>query len=839
MEDLEAQTGGSAASSTDNLALSTFSSPTSSTAPDPADDDDDQEDVSAPLLPQYTSKDPAEGVKPLGRLLRLAGFLLLFFFAVIVWYLLLLAEKAPVFFTLALPPLNSTEREDLLAPTRDFLRDPSTVNTGVIPFSSLAYSPLYRPSPLQHPLTTFDWPSPSCLEQYVATGELCSEAEKYWTGERAPKLDVMWTWVNGSSAEPMAEWRKKVSDEVGRSKRAKRFVVETTRKIWRRAAGASVVRHFREHDELRFSIRSILSCLPLSALSTLHIVASDTPAYSPYSPPTDSASNTTFDSLTTRLAQVPHWANLARLEFPGVELGMQRGGPSLKLHPPSELFKTPAEGNEETVEEAEEGAREWQNRVLPSFNSLAYESQLANLQTSAPTALYLNDDFFLMQSLTYTDVASPFSGLVFRMQRDLLVGGVSPADTHDDGDGEWRGLGYTAWLLDQRFGKRRRPYLIHVAKTFSPALMREMQQVWINELTATAAARFRGKAPSEAVALFLFTMYTIEKHREALLWSFLVARSDPDRSGTYSPSERQSLLSSLGISLPSISRQLETRLPVFSPSRLSLSSLPAARSFTGLPEAKQTSLEFSSMDGYAFVAMDEGMRDFHQRKGGWPDFSPPSSSDGKEDKGEKQPICTLDLQACFGDGFFSHSPSSPLVGEDETEIDVSSTFKRIAFEQPQCGDCLICLLLSQSGERGLEAFLPPFSSEDGNEEERAEGEEVRAEAIALDGTRWEELEFSPGLEGEGSLRRRAATFIHRYSYSIGSSPASFQSLKYGGAALSMRLSSLSSNPENRPALLALNDDFTFSNEASAKDANRRMKEWFEEVWPEKSPWEAD
>lgn len=157
----------------------------------------------------------------------------------------------------------------------------------------------------------------------------------------------------------------------------------------------------------------------------------------------------------------------------------------LVVHPHSQLFRTPEKS--QNVELAEAEAREWQAGVLPSFNrfvslslvdrqtsrltvlidSLAIESQLANLETS-PTALYLNDDFFIMrvrqhctypyalistdffhviQDLSMSDIDSPLSGPVFRMQRDLLVGAVDPKDTHDDPDGEWRGLGYSAWLL--------------------------------------------------------------------------------------------------------------------------------------------------------------------------------------------------------------------------------------------------------------------------------------------------------------------------------------------------------------------------------------------------------
>lgn len=103
--------------------------------------------------------------------------------------------------------------------------------------------------------------------------------------------------------------------------------------------------------------------------------------------------------------------------------------------------------------------------MLIVVRSLAIESQLANLDDAADTIVSLNDDFFILQvrpslaipeseltkcssqDLFVCDVSSPLTGPVFRMQRDLLVSGVAPKDIRADPDGEWRGLGYTNWLL--------------------------------------------------------------------------------------------------------------------------------------------------------------------------------------------------------------------------------------------------------------------------------------------------------------------------------------------------------------------------------------------------------
>lgn len=96
-------------------------------------------------------------------------------------------------------------------------------------------------------------------------------------------------------------------------------------------------------------------------------------------------------------------------------------------------------------------------------------------------------DVRLVQELSPSDISSPLTGPVFRFQRDLLVSSVSPESTHDDPDGEWRGLSYSDWLLSQRFGDRKRPYLVHEGKSVSIPMLREVQRVWGDELTAVSA----------------------------------------------------------------------------------------------------------------------------------------------------------------------------------------------------------------------------------------------------------------------------------------------------------------------------------------------------------------
>jgi len=105
-----------------------------------------------------------------------------------------------------------------------------------------------------------------------------------------------------------------------------------------------------------------------------------------------------------RTAQIPHWLDLSTVNFASVP---SKDSPVLRIHPHSELFKT---GNSNEKE-----ALLWRDSVLPSFNSLAIESQLANLDLTSRTAVYLNDDFFLNEVSSLSLLCVVVEVLTFRL----------------------------------------------------------------------------------------------------------------------------------------------------------------------------------------------------------------------------------------------------------------------------------------------------------------------------------------------------------------------------------------------------------------------------------------
>ena len=88
--------------------------------------------------------------------------------------------------------------------------------------------------------------------------------------------------------------------------------------------------------------------------------------------------------------------------------------------------------------------------------------------------------------MSRSDFSSPLFGTVFRMQPDLLVGSSPKGESRKDPEGEWPSLEFSNWLLDQRFGARKRPYLQHFTKAFSSPLLGEVAAIWGEELTGVS-----------------------------------------------------------------------------------------------------------------------------------------------------------------------------------------------------------------------------------------------------------------------------------------------------------------------------------------------------------------
>ncbi|KAJ7100361.1 hypothetical protein C8R44DRAFT_747419 [Mycena epipterygia] len=616
--------------------------------------------------------------------------------------------------------------------------------------------------------------SDECVEQWIAHG--------IWGACKVDdsKIDLVYTWVNGSSL-------KGGRDPLHHKARIKAQAdIDTPRPKEQR---------FREHDELRFSLRSIRKATSSWKHTAIHIISADMNPENPINP-------------DGRLGLVPQWLNMnfnpSRSEH---------GPPPIYLHHDSELFHlTPTGARKPSINEV----YAWRNKTLPTFNRgvsvspfvrHAIESQIPNLDPDlvSENIITLNDDNFVLRDLPPSAYHSPLYGPVFLFQTDHYI--VSDATGNLDGSAESRSLGWSNHVLDQRFGARPRPYVLHNARALSLPLLHEASLAFPYYFSATPLSRFRGSVTTppdlEVNMMFLGSHFVIERHREALLWSWIVAKWGGSSSASLSGNANTGLLDStakdamwaeLGGTLGS------DHLHVRWPQRTSRIEVRKNLNRAGIrepfsdPEPPQTRAQYSfvSSDGYVHPYLPL------IRTPPPPRHVPNPASDVVKYE--------VSRAECLGDAM---EPAWYL-------------FRRALVEKPGCGDYFISALVGSSGQRGLDIFLPAANSPSSFHDASREAETL---PLILPTTA-PPLPLNP--------RKFALRLIYRYSYSLGVSPTKFIMMKTARQTRS-KLTRLDLNPHI--TLLCINDDLPEWATGSVMAAERVLHEWLEERWPEKMEWE--
>ncbi|KAH9444508.1 hypothetical protein MJO29_012627 [Puccinia striiformis f. sp. tritici] len=423
-------------------------------------------------------------------------------------------------------------------------------------------------------------------QEWLSTGRLLSPLST-----PSQPIDLVWTWANHS----------KPREDQGILTAATQYL-------------------YREHDELRFSLRSSLISLPPQFIRSRQIITSSTR---------------------------PHW--------------LASSHPTLSFILHSHLFKF-IDHSKILL------SYQWFKHYVPSLNSLAIESQFGHLSTIHDNFLYLNDDCFFINKFSQGDFSSELFGPVFRIQFDLKV---EDDQINRSGSlasrGEWPSLGYSNYLLSERFGKRDRRYLSHLPKVLNIHILNEVSEIWREEIFITASSRVRGQR-RELNMMYLSTWYHIEKHREAMLHSFIMLQSDQNQDGMMTRKEREGMMKRIGTGDEEV---IEVYKP-FRPRRGIVED--------GLRDSAplETDYEWISSDGYPLIGpnMKELLDYRHQ------EIVP-------------RIICRLNLTHCF---------PPPL--STETFSSTEKILGRIAHEKPECGDCLLALLIGQQST-GIESLLPP------------------------------------------------------------------------------------------------------------------------------------
>jgi hypothetical protein len=222
---------------------------------------------------------------------------------------------------------------------------------------------------------------------------------------------------------------------------------------------------------------------------------------------------------------------------------------------------------------------------------------------------------------------------------------------------------YTSWLLNRRFGNRKRRGQGHFGHSLSRSVTREAISSFPGPELQSACKRFRGEPGFQLYSWYAAFHYTIERQREALLWSYIMLRSDMDGDENLSWPERQVIMAELQAGMKNEGKSSFRRRNFY--------HVPSMLHKAGLAGPKvNTDIQWTSLDGPAAIREVEC--------------------------GE------FDVNECLAHGF-STSKS------DETArnpiFSSAVIFDRVARQIPRCGDCLLKLLLNQV-HRGLAPLLP-------------------------------------------------------------------------------------------------------------------------------------
>lgn len=459
----------------------------------------------------------------------------------------------------------------------------------------------------------------ACWEQWFSKGTVCVRPPKQWT-EQA-KLDLVWTWSNSSLT-------RQAHDRIDPAKTS------------------SSHSHAEASDFLRYSFRSAQQHMH-HGFGRVTLLTPDLPKDKLATPALEACTRSYQDAQgVSRSGQRPCWLATEDRVFEAPQLLHNR-----------QVGCAPGSS-------ASSCSGHWIDQDEP-FSSALLAAQAPGM---SDVRLLVAPHHVFARPVSASDFWSPLYGATYRFDPEAQVSSAAASPTAGE-----EALQKPNALLDARFGVRPRRKLLDLPVPVSASILAEMRQIWpgVLKLTPTSqSAKFDFG--------FLAAHYVLERHREALLWSFVVAKHDRDADGVLSAAEAEAVLKDLGIDAHKAYAAPQVELPRRGTRSAAtvVSNLRRAQ----MPERLGKESMSSSMDGLAFLT--------------------PRSSDAQEGAAAEEvqpPVCRLDRE-CVKPLLDAMSGSDPPR--------VSEVLRRVAFQAPMCGDCMLTHLVGQSGEQGLSAFLP-------------------------------------------------------------------------------------------------------------------------------------
>lgn len=261
------------------------------------------------------------------------------------------------------------------------------------------------------------------------------------------------------------------------------------------------------------------------------------------------------------------------------------------------------------------------------------------------------------------DLYSPLFGPTMGFKDNAYNTLKPPTEEDAERFGEKPFLIYTSWLLNRRFGARKRKGQVHFGHSLSRSITKEAITSFPRPALRSAMQRFRGETGFQLYSWYVIFHYTMERHREALLWSYIMLRSDTDDDGYLSWTERKKILRELGEGMSNETpEQFRTRQYYRVADHLNDAGIE--------PPKVNTDILWTSLDGPAMI---------------------------------KDLDCdAFDTEDCLAPGF--SMPSSDATARSPV-FSSAAIFDRISRQSPRCGDCLMKLILNRR-RSGLGPLLP-------------------------------------------------------------------------------------------------------------------------------------
>jgi hypothetical protein len=229
---------------------------------------------------------------------------------------------------------------------------------------------------------------------------------------------------------------------------------------------------------------------------------------------------------------------------------------------------------------------------------------------------------------------------------------------------------YTSWLLNRRFGERQRDGPVHFGHSMGRSVTREAIQSFPRPALQSACQRFRGQASFQLSSWFATFHYTIERHREVLLWSYITQRSDTNQDGYLGWNEREAVIADLEEGMSNEGNTTFRTRQFYQVAK----SLEAV----GLEAPKANfDILWTSLDGPSAI--------------------------------RRIKCHNFNVDDCMGPGFSTESSDKYYTNPI---FSTAAIFLRVTQQKPECGDCLLKLILNRV-EKGLEPLLPHTDSQVG------------------------------------------------------------------------------------------------------------------------------